>query len=191
MIRFNNVWDNSPANYGMEDERTGESVFDDTADWTGKYGNISVNPQFRNASMNNFHLLVGSPCISTGDPNVLPVQNAEDIDGDARLYARRVDMGADEFIGYVQPLADAGVDQHKLTPEPITLDADGSYFSDPNGTKTYQWQQVQGTAVELSDAAAEKPVFTPAGRRLVRLRTDCRGRPVHQRSGQSPRGDRQ
>lgn len=161
VIRFNNVWDNSPANYGMEDERTGASVFDGTADWTGRYGNISVNPQFRNASMNNFHLLVGSPCISAGDPNSLPGRSVEDIDGDARPYARRVDIGADEFIGYVQPLADAGADQHKLAPEPITLDAGGSYFSDPAGTKTYEWKQVQGTAVELSDASAEKPLFTP------------------------------
>lgn len=161
VIRFNNVWDNSPANYGMEDERTGQTVLGDTADWTGKYGNISANPQFRNASMNNFHLLVGSPCISAGDPKRVAGQGAQDIDGDARVYARLVDIGADEFIGYVQPLADAGADQHKLNPEPIALDAGGSYFSDPAGTRTYEWKQVQGAAVELSDAVAEKPVFTP------------------------------
>ncbi|MGE5295762.1 MAG: PKD domain-containing protein, partial [Solirubrobacterales bacterium] len=161
VIRFNNVWDNSPANYGTENPRTSEAIYDESADWTGRYGNISVNPQFRNASMNNFHLAVGSPCISAGDPNAVQGQCDEDIDCDARTYAKLVDIGADEFIGYVQPLADAGADQHKLTPEPITLDAGGSYFSDPNGTRTYQWRQTQGAAVDLSDVAAERPAFTP------------------------------
>ena len=73
----------------------------------------------------------------------------------------RVDIGADEYIGYVKPLADAGADQHVLAPEPITLDGGSSYFSDPNGGKTFQWTQKEGTSVELSDATVAQPVFTP------------------------------
>ncbi|NLH41056.1 MAG: hypothetical protein GX448_04380, partial [Planctomycetes bacterium] len=161
VIRFNNVWDNLPANYGTPDPRTGEDLYGGKAEWTGRFGNISENPKFRNASMNDFHLQAGSPCISEGDPNSLKRLTAEDIDGDPRVYARRVDIGADEFVGYVKPLANAGADQHKLAPEAITLDGGDSYFSDPDGAKTYRWKQVLGTAVELSDPNAQQLIFTP------------------------------
>jgi len=161
VIRFNNVWDNSPANYVMEDLRTNGIVSGGKADWTGRFGNISANPRFRNPSMNDFHLQAESPCISEGDPNSHRRLPAQDIDGDPRVYALRVDIGADEFVGYVKPLANAGADQHKLAPEAITLDGGNSYFSDPDGAKTYEWKQVLGTAVELSDPAAEEITFTP------------------------------
>ena len=53
-IRFNNVWDNTPANYGMEDPRTYDTIYDGIADWTGRFGNISVDPRFRNSSDERF-----------------------------------------------------------------------------------------------------------------------------------------
>jgi len=161
LIRFNNVWDNLPANYGMQDPRTSAIIYEERADWTGRFGNISENPLFRNLPMNDFHLQPESPCVSAGDPNSLPGLGAGDIDGDPRVFAMRVDIGADEHVGYVKPLADAGPDQHVLAPEPITLAGTGSYFSDPDGTRTYQWRQIQGMAVELSDATGESPAFTP------------------------------
>ncbi len=163
VIRFNNVWNNSPANYGIEDPRTYDPIWDDTLDWTGRFGNISEDPKFRNASTSDFHLKTESPCISAGDPNSVPGLPSTDMDGDPRIFALRVDMGADEHVGYVKPLASAGADQHVLVPEPITLDGAASYFSDLEGVKTYQWRQTQGVAVELSGAAAERPVFTPPG----------------------------
>ncbi len=161
LIRFNNVCNNSPGNYVADDPSTNESIWDETADWTGRYGNISADPKFVNAAMNNFRIQEGSPCISAGDPNVVTGQTATDLDGDPRVYALIVDIGFDEFVGYVKPLANAGGDQHALAPQPITLDGTGSYFSDPNGSKSYQWQQTQGEVGELSDATNERPVFTP------------------------------
>jgi beta propeller repeat protein len=161
MIRFNNVWGNTPANYLMPDPKTNVMVQGGKADWTGRFGNISEDPLFQNPAMNDFHLRPESPCINAGDPNPIPGQGDKDIDGDPRVFAVRVDIGADEHVGYVKPLAHAGADQHVLVPEPITLDGTGSYFSDPDGTKIYQWRQIEGGAVELSDAAGAQPVFTP------------------------------
>jgi beta propeller repeat protein/parallel beta-helix repeat protein len=161
VIRFNNVWDNVPANYGMTDPRTSDSIYGDKADWTGRFGNISADPLFRNPLSRNFHLEPGSPCISAGDPNALPVWGTVDMDGEPRVFALRVDIGADEFIGYVKPLANAGADQHVLTPQALTLDGSGSYFADPCGVRTYRWSQTQGPAVELSDPNASQPEFTP------------------------------
>ena len=71
-------------------------------------------------------------------------------------------MGADEHIGYVKPLANAGTDQHKLAP---VADHAGRrrqlLLPILTGPRPIQWRQIQGTSVELSDATAEKPVFTP------------------------------
>ncbi len=160
-IRFNNLWNNAPANYGFEDTRTYDAIYGEQADWTGRFGNISADPLFADPWGNDFHLQPISPCVSAGDPNAVPGQTATDIDGDPRVFAMRVDIGADEHIGYVKPLASAGADQHVMAPEPVTLDGGGSYFSDPNGPKTYEWSQTRGPTIELSDATAEGPSFTP------------------------------
>ncbi len=46
---------------------------------------------------NDYHLSPTSPCINAGDPNFVVDPNfPNDIDGDARVVAGRVDMGADE-----------------------------------------------------------------------------------------------
>ncbi len=161
LIRFNNIWNNAPGNYGSQDPRTRELTFGENVDWTGLFGNISEDPLFVDVWNNNYRISPGSPCISAGDPTAIPASGAQDIDRDPRVFAMRVDVGADEYIGYVKPLADAGADQHVLAPEPITLDGGNSYFSDPNGARTFQWTQKEGTAVELSDATVTQSVFTP------------------------------
>ena len=55
--------------------------------------------------------------------------------------------------------ADAGPDQSVATSSLVTLDASGS--SDPDSDLlTYDWQQIEGTWVTLSDPTAVSPTFT-------------------------------
>lgn len=56
-IRYNNVWNNQPANYSGID------------DLTGIAGNLSVNPLFQFPDTFNVQLLPGSACINAGDPS--------------------------------------------------------------------------------------------------------------------------
>lgn len=161
-IRFNNVWDNEPADYVTEDSRTYEVTFGGTADWTGRCGNIGQDPMFLTGWNERWHLDGASPCVSAGDPNFVPLPGEMDIDGDPRVFALRVDIGADERIGYVKPLANAGDDHHILTPEPVALDGTDSYFSDPAGTRRYQWSQTEGAPVEFDDPTVAEPIFTPS-----------------------------
>jgi beta propeller repeat protein len=162
MIRFNDVWNNAPADYGLQDPRTYESIYGPAADLTGQFGNISADPLFLDPWNHNFHVQSMSPCVSAGDPNFVAAPGDKDIDQEPRVFALRVDIGADEHVGYVKPLANAGRDQHFLTPGAVTLDGRDSYFADPCGVRTWQWSQTDGPAVELSGAATAQPTFTPA-----------------------------
>ncbi|HWL93927.1 MAG TPA: right-handed parallel beta-helix repeat-containing protein, partial [Phycisphaerae bacterium] len=76
-------------------------------------GNISADPMFVDPgvwdahgtptqphddtyTLGDVHLLPGSPCINTGDPNFVPAAGETDIDGDPRVLGCRTDMGVDE-----------------------------------------------------------------------------------------------
>jgi len=74
-----------------------------TGDLGGK-GNIGADPEFTYPATGDYHLLPGSPCINTGDPDYVPAPAETDIDGNPRVMDGRIDMGADEF---------------QITPKPI------------------------------------------------------------------------
>ncbi len=162
LFRYNNVWGNTPSDYVTEDQRTYEILSGPAAAWTGHNGNISADPGFITDWSKKYRIADASPCVSAGDPNFAPLPGETDIDGDPRVYALRVDIGADEHVGYVRPIAEAGPAQHVLTPQTITLEGGSSYFSDPNAGVSYHWTQTQGTSVQLSDPNVARPTFTPS-----------------------------
>jgi len=78
-------------------------------------GNIDEDPCFANAGywddantpaepnddffvVGDFHLLPGSPCVDSGDNNSVPPALNTDLDGEERIFAGVVDMGADEVV---------------------------------------------------------------------------------------------
>lgn len=146
----NDLWDNSGGNYGGS-----------MSDQTGLKGNISQNPLFVDAGNNDFHLSAASPCISAGRNDWASQMPAFDRDGDPRIFAARVDMGADEYVGYLNPIADAGPDQYTDEIVLITLDGTGSYFDPCVVNRYYQWEQTAGPTVTLGDSQAEITTFMP------------------------------
>lgn len=77
-------------------------------------GNIDIDPCFvnpgywdPNGSSSNpdddfwvngdYHLLPGSPCVNTGDPNYIAKPNERDLDGNPRVIDYIIDIGADEY----------------------------------------------------------------------------------------------
>lgn len=168
-VAFNNVWGNSPGNYGYMDPQTYSALYDGDGDQTGINGNISENPLFLAPMSKNFHLTLDSPCINAGDPDFIPPTGQTDIDGQERIYASRIDIGADEYVGYVKPVASAGWDVHILEAnETVTLDGTGSFFYDPFDIQMYQWTQVSGQDVVLEGADSASPWFVaPAGGNYV------------------------
>ena len=53
LLDYNDVWDNTIANYSNCQPGT---------------NSISLNPEFKNPNINDYHLLSSSPCIDSGDP---------------------------------------------------------------------------------------------------------------------------
>src|SRR5262249_6483784 len=99
--------------------------------------------------------------INAGDPNLQPTTDELDFYGGARLYAKRVDIGASEYSDNFRPLSDAGLDQLAgVTGLPALLMLDGSASSDPNGASlTYHWKQIGGPVGNFINATAAKPAF--------------------------------
>ncbi|MFC1635665.1 right-handed parallel beta-helix repeat-containing protein [Planctomycetota bacterium] len=161
IIAFNDVWGNALGNYGTQDLQTGEVSFDGPLDRTGQDGNISDDPLFVDPLNHDYHLQTGSPCISAGDPGYVPGPDETDMDGEPRIYAARVDIGAYEHIGYVRPVAYAGLDQHVAELQLVTLDGSGSFVSDPCGVVFYEWDQQEGPAVDLDNPTSMHPTFMP------------------------------
>ena len=58
-------------------------------------GNLSVDPQFVNATASDFHTLPSSPVVATGDINA-PLTPAADLDNKARTVCGTIDMGGYE-----------------------------------------------------------------------------------------------
>jgi len=161
-IAYNNVWGNIPDNYGYMDPDSFSTMYGGEGDQTGLKGNISADPLFQASLSKNFHLTLDSPCINAGDPDFFMRPGLTDIDGEGRVYAARIDMGADEYEGYVKPVASAGRNVHVLeVGEPVTLDGGESFFYDPDDIRTYRWSQVSGPEVVLDGLDAVQSTFSP------------------------------
>jgi hypothetical protein len=91
------LWSNVPSD--INGHNCANVAFSDISDGNcaGQNSNIVADPCFANPDNNDFHLLPGSPCIDTGDPNHPIDSNEHDIDGDPRIINGRIDIGADEY----------------------------------------------------------------------------------------------
>ncbi len=86
--------------------------------WTGNT-NIFVDPMFVNdlgpdgiegTEDDDVRLSPLSPCVDFGDPAAVPEPNVTDLDGNTRIFAGRIDMGAYEFQGKIYVDNDASYD---------------------------------------------------------------------------------
>ncbi|HUW20359.1 MAG TPA: choice-of-anchor Q domain-containing protein [Sedimentisphaerales bacterium] len=121
-VRFSNMQGGQAAIYDK-----------DSLDWGP--GNIDGDPLFADADANDYHLLVGSPCINAGDPNYTSQPDETDLDGNPRIVTGRVDMGAYEFQGVIYVDDDAPGDPGPGDPN----------VSDPleNGTRSHPFDSIQ------------------------------------------------
>ncbi|HUW18343.1 MAG TPA: right-handed parallel beta-helix repeat-containing protein [Sedimentisphaerales bacterium] len=111
-------------------------------DWQGVYGshivgtgNVIADPCFADPCNGDYHLRCDSACIDAGDPNYVGEPNETDMDGNPRVVAGRIDMGAYEFQGVIYVDDDAPGDPGPGDPN----------VSDPleNGTEAHPFDTIQ------------------------------------------------
>jgi len=148
-LAFNDIWNNADGDFYASTNQALVGL------------NIYQDPLFVDAANNDFHLAISSPCVNAGDPGFLPVAGELDFYGNARVFAKRVDIGAVEYSDNFRPLADAGLDQTlSVTSLPALITLDGSGSVDPNGSViSYHWSQVSGPAGSFVDANSVRPAF--------------------------------
>jgi hypothetical protein len=64
-------------------------------------GNVDKDPLFVDAANHDYHLTWPSPCRDRGDRSSVPAGLTTDFEGDPRVAAAGVDMGADEFFPHL------------------------------------------------------------------------------------------
>ncbi|MHC4098260.1 MAG: right-handed parallel beta-helix repeat-containing protein, partial [Planctomycetota bacterium] len=91
------IWGNSPHEiYISGADTTVVSYSDVRGGWPG-VGNINANPLFVDPFTGDYHLLPDSPCIDAGYNPAVPPSVVTDLDGNPRIAAGTVDMGAYEL----------------------------------------------------------------------------------------------
>lgn len=73
---------------------SGVTVVSGTLNWGD--GNVDVDPRFKDAEGDDYHLDDCSTLVDGGDPNFAPPPGDHDIDGQNRILRGGVDIGADE-----------------------------------------------------------------------------------------------
>ncbi len=107
-------------------------------------GNINFDPMFANISINDFQLLVGSPCINKGDPALTAPLNG----------GSRIDMGAYESLQDSTPPAVPVVnDEGAITTNKTTLSAIWAADDPETGITGYEYRitadsPVNGTIIK-------------------------------------------
>ncbi len=104
------VYDNTATNgANIQIIEDGDVGYTCTNEFISGTGNIVNLPLFEDAANDDFRIDISSPCVNAG-ANALWMDGADDLDGEARVYAQRVDMGAYEASGAGISEADTDTD---------------------------------------------------------------------------------
>ncbi|MHB9071736.1 MAG: LamG-like jellyroll fold domain-containing protein [Sedimentisphaerales bacterium] len=138
-------------------------------------GNISNDPCFIDIDANDFHLKMGSPCISAGDPNFNSDTDETDIDLQPRVQARRVDIGADEAVvkiyninrnkhyGYIQSAIEDACNLDVIEVGTGIYNENINFLGKEitlQSTNPYDWDVVAATAIDANDSDLATVSFT-------------------------------
>jgi len=98
--------------------------------------------------------------------NTIGIESANGTTGTQVSYNNRDYLHGELLIEFsigppTRPIADAGPDQHVAESQMITLDGSGSFVYDPCEVLEYEWDQLEGPAVDLTNPTSMHPSFTP------------------------------
>jgi hypothetical protein len=160
------IWDNNGIE--ISGGKSNVTYSDIEGGFTGT-GNINVNPLFFDSCEGNYHLLLDSPCINTGNPLYVGNTDEIDLDGQTRVMGGRIEMGAYEFNHI--PIANAGEDQIVYASQngiaEVILDGTNSYDDDGHPL-TYKWSwTVDSNTYDINGVSPT--IELPLGEHIIKL----------------------
>jgi predicted outer membrane repeat protein len=120
-VYYSDVWDGFLGEGNIDSD----PLFVDPGYWALRDDpNNVVEPNDPNAIWidGDYHLLAGSPCIDTGDPNYVPEPNETDMDGRPRVIGGRIDIGAYEYMHSIPA-------EVRIIPRTINLVSKGKWIT--------------------------------------------------------------
>lgn len=139
-------------------DNSGSSIYSSCLPLTGS---ITNEPLFANQAGGDYRLQSNSPCINSG--NNIYNTNSLDLDGNPRVMAGTMDLGAYEFQTPASILSYAWAQQYGLA-------TDGSAdFTDPDGDGLNSWQEWVAGTIPI-DASSVLKMFSPTNRAAGGLR---------------------
>jgi len=134
------LWDNNPEEIANQGPPPIVSYSDIMGGYTGN-NNINSDPEFVNASTNDYHLTYDSPCRNAGSNTYFLPDVTLDPEGDPRIALSTIDMGADEYYfhlyltGDVQPGQEIDVNVVGWPTAPVNLYMDPELVDPPLSTQ--------------------------------------------------------
>ncbi len=122
------LWDGGDEIWNNDNSTITMTYSDIWGGWPGQ-GNIDADPHFVEPGYwdsdyvwidGDYHLLPGSPCIDSGDPNYVAEPNETDLDGRPRVINGRIDMGAYETPIFAEV---------RILPRTINLASKGNWIT--------------------------------------------------------------
>ena len=116
-------------------------------------GNMNADPMFVDAAAGDYHLQRNSPCLNEADPSYEPQPAERDIDGQTRVLALRLDIGADE-VDFWDGDADHDGDVDAIDLAALYVNLAGPEIAPPSNASLAAFDVDADGDIDLRDVAA-------------------------------------
>ncbi|MBW8000595.1 MAG: hypothetical protein FVQ80_01055 [Planctomycetes bacterium] len=167
------LWDGADQIWNNDSSALTITYSDILGGWGGE-GNIDDNPKFVQPGFwdgnvwvdGDYHLLLGSPSINTGDPAYPPAPGETDLDGNPRILEGRIDMGCYEFLPAIPAVVN-------IIPKTLNTKSQGRWITcNIKAPAGYTVADIDKDSIKLADLVPAQHVQANPGKQQLTMKFD-------------------